>query len=119
MGLRVIADRYVSRITGQKCYLLRPASDARRVVQILPDGNYCLASFCEYGRRYAGSQMSFEEVESFLAHCEPMPANSGERRRRTPNFLHASCRSPHTEMGVRCRVQLTTTHPNGQSAARA
>jgi hypothetical protein len=51
MGLRVIADR---RVTEQNCYLLGPALDARRVVQILPDGNYCLASLWENGRRYSG-----------------------------------------------------------------
>ena len=54
-------------MTGQNGYLLRPASDARRVVQILPDETYRLASFGDYGRRYIGSRMSFEEVEMFLA----------------------------------------------------
>jgi len=84
VGLRVIADRHASRATGQKCYLLRPASDARRVVQILPDGKYCLESFWENGRRYIGSRMSFEEVERFLARCEPVPAGSSSRKGLKP-----------------------------------
>jgi hypothetical protein len=80
LGLRVIADRHAGRVTGK--YLLRPASDARCVVQILPDGSYCLTPFSEWGRRYIGSRMSFEEVESFLARCEPMPADHKEVRAR-------------------------------------
>jgi hypothetical protein len=76
VGLRVILDRHAGRVAGQQQYMLRPASNARRVVQILPDGSYCLASFCEYGRRYIGSRLSLDELEKFLACCEPMPAGS-------------------------------------------
>ena len=79
MGLRIISDRHDSRATGQKCYLLRPASDARRVLQIMPDGNYSLASFGEYGRRHIGTRLSLDEVEKFLARYEPTPAGSGEK----------------------------------------
>jgi hypothetical protein len=49
------------------------------VVQILPDGNYCLASFWENGRRYIGTRLSLDEVEKFLARCDPMPTSTGER----------------------------------------
>jgi hypothetical protein len=48
-------------------------------VQILPDGNYRLASFWENGRRYIGTRLSLDEVEKFLARCEPIPTSSGER----------------------------------------
>ena len=77
IGLRVIADRHAGRVTGQ--YLLRPVSNARLVVQILPDGTYCLSAFSENGRRYIGSRLSLDEVEKFLARYEPMAACSGER----------------------------------------
>jgi hypothetical protein len=77
LGLRVIADRHARRMTGQ--YLLRPISNARRVVQILPDGNYCLAPFWEWNRRHIGTRLSLDEVEKFLARYEPMPDDVAER----------------------------------------
>jgi hypothetical protein len=86
LGLRVIADRYAGRVTGQ--YLLRPASDARSVVQLLPDGNYSLASFWENGRRYIGTRFSIDEVEKFLARYEPIPVDlrrTGKISRRPVN----------------------------------
>ena len=43
------------------------------VVQILPDGNYCPASFWEIGRRYIGNRLSFDELEKFLASYERTP----------------------------------------------
>ena len=73
LGLRVIADRHAGRATGK--YLLRPASDARRVLQILPDGSYSLAPFWEWGRRDIGSRMSFDEVERFLASYKITPTS--------------------------------------------
>jgi hypothetical protein len=85
LGLRVILDRHAGRVTGQ--YLLRPASDARRVVQILPDGNYCLASFSQYGRRYIGTRLSLDEVEKFLA----LQTNAG---RHQPPIATAEEKTP-------------------------
>jgi hypothetical protein len=81
MGLRIIADRHAGRATGQ--YLLQPAEDARRVVQILPDGSYCLAPFWQNGRRYIGTRLSFHEVEKFLARYEPIawPTGTAPRAR--------------------------------------
>src|SRR5689334_12143981 len=73
MGLRVIADRHAGRATGK--YLLRPDWDARRVLQILPDGRYCLTPFWELGRRDIGSRMSFDEVERFLTSYKTTPAS--------------------------------------------
>jgi hypothetical protein len=77
LGLRIILDRHAGRVTG--LYLLRPASNARRVLQILPDGTYCLAPFWEYGRRYIGTRLSLDGVEKFLARYEPIPVGSGKR----------------------------------------
>ena len=74
LGLRVILDRHAGRVTGQ--YLLRPASNARRVVKILPDGNYCLAPFGDYGRRYIGTHLSLDELEKFLERYEPTPTQA-------------------------------------------
>jgi hypothetical protein len=92
VGLRVIADRHASRVTGQNCYLLRPALDARRVVQILPDGNYRLASFWENGRRYIGTRLSLDEVEKFLARCKSTLAGPREcnSAKRAVIFVHAT-----------------------------
>jgi len=101
-GLRIIADRPHNRGTGQKRYLLRPASNARRVVQILPDGNYCLASFVEYGRRYIGTRLSLDEVEKFLALYEPIPDGVAEKH----NISRRPASAPvarGSEPGVRAR----------------
>ena len=43
------------------------------MVQILPDGNYCPASFWEIGRRYIGNRLSLDELEKFLASYERTP----------------------------------------------
>jgi hypothetical protein len=99
-GLRIIADRPHNRGTGQKRYLLRPASNARRVVQILPDGNYCLASFVEYGRRYIGTRLSLDEVEKFLALCEPMPDGVAEKHNASRRPVSALV-TRGSERGVR------------------
>jgi hypothetical protein len=72
LGLRVIADRHAGRATGK--YLLRPASDARRVANPA-HGSYCLAPFWEWGRRDIGSRMSFDEVERFLASYKIAPTS--------------------------------------------
>jgi hypothetical protein len=92
LGLRVILDRQASRVTGQECYLMRPASDARCVVRILPDGNYCLAPFWTYSRRYVGTCLSLDEVEKFLARCKSTLAGPREcnSAKRAVKFVHAT-----------------------------
>jgi hypothetical protein len=113
-GLRIIADRPHERGTGQKRYLLRPASNARRVVQILPDGNYCLASFAEYGRRYSGTRLSLDEVEKFLALYDPMPDGVAEKHNASRRRASAPV-ARGSEPGVRARGRGIATGPDRNS----
>jgi len=86
-----------------------PSFDARRVVQILPDGNYCLASFWENGRRYIGTRLSLDEVEKFLARCEPIPTSSGERTKITCKLKAETRNATHflvfDAVRTRCQAQ--------------
>jgi len=73
LGLRIIADRY-SPPDAPK-YLLRPYWNARRAVQVRPDGSYGVT--WRDGRRQTASRFSLEEIEALLADwdqpnvCEP------------------------------------------------
>jgi hypothetical protein len=75
LGLRIIADRY-SPPDAPK-YLLRPYWNARRAVQVRPDGSYGVTQIWRDGRRQTASRFSLEEIEALLADwdqpnvCEP------------------------------------------------
>ena len=96
MGLKVIVDRYESPQMGGERYYLRPLWDARRVLRVLPDGDYELATVAGR-RRYVVSPLPLEDIELLLNRWKSSRRGSASLarrvRRRSPT-KHISHQAP-------------------------
>ena len=81
MGLKVIVDRYESPQMGGERYYLRPLWDARRVLRVLPDGDYELATVAGR-RRYVVSPLPLKDIELLLNRWKSSRRGSASLARR-------------------------------------
>jgi hypothetical protein len=65
IGLKRIADRCNADETGRKGYYLRPISDARHVVRVLPSGGYEMAMSTR-GRRHVATPLTLDDIELLI-----------------------------------------------------
>jgi hypothetical protein len=96
IGLKLIVDRFEGPHTGRERYYLRPIWDARRVVRVLPDGGYELATVAGR-RRYVVRPLPLEDIELLLVRWKSSPriaASIGRRARRRSPSKHVSYQAP-------------------------
>jgi hypothetical protein len=65
IGLKRIVDRCNADETARKGYYLRPISDARHVVRVLPSGGYEMAMSTR-GRRHVATPLTLDDIELLI-----------------------------------------------------